>query len=76
MAEKSSRTRGRGGRPNLGDRVGQTIRFPKNAHEEIERDLEGTGVTFNDYVVATVLNARRDGTALPLRRPTELPLAM
>lgn len=52
------RPRGIGGRRHRGPRIPKTIRFPEEVAIEIESDLAGTKVTFNDYVVELVLKAR------------------
>lgn len=56
------RPRGRGGRYHRGPRIPKTIRFPEEVAIEIESDLAGTKVTFNDYVVELVLKARAAAT--------------
>lgn len=56
------RPRGRGGRHHRGPRIPKTIRFPEEVAIEIESDLAGTKVTFNDYVVELVLKARAAAT--------------
>jgi hypothetical protein len=56
------RPRGQGGRHHRGPRIPKTIRFPEEVAIEIETDLAGTKVTFNDYVVELVLKARAAAT--------------
>jgi hypothetical protein len=56
------RPRGQGGRHHRGPRIPKTIRFPEEVAIEIESDLAGRGVTFNDYVVELVLKARAAAT--------------
>lgn len=57
------RPRGQGGRHHRGPRIPKTIRFPEEVAIEIESDLAGTKVTFNDYVVELVLKARAAAAA-------------
>lgn len=57
------RPRGIGGRHHRGPRIPKTIRFPEEVAIEIETDLAGTKVTFNDYVVELVLKARAAAAA-------------
>jgi hypothetical protein len=57
------RPRGQGGRHHRGPRIPKTIRFPEEVAIEIETDLAGRGVTFNDYVVELVLKARAAAAA-------------
>jgi hypothetical protein len=57
------RPRGQGGRYHRGPRIPKTIRFPEEVAIEIETDLAGRGVTFNDYVVELVLKARAAAAA-------------
>lgn len=74
---QSSRARGRGGRRHLGDRVGQTIRFPREVHEALSAEMVDAGYdTFQDYVLELVELARAAGIKPESRRQDELPLAM
>jgi hypothetical protein len=54
--------RGRGGRPSRGDRVAQTIRFPRDLHDDLLADMDAAGYdTVQDYVVASLQLARSQG---------------
>lgn len=76
MADLQSARRGRGGRPSRGDRVAQTIRFPRDMHEALSADMADAGFnTFQDYVVALVQRARAEGIK-PETRQEPLPCAV